>query len=94
MPQKNSAKFTILLFIPLLFAFGCETGTNDEVELDDNLFGAVGKDTPIQEIIAQTFVLQDFEALLVATRVSGEMTSPPYTVFVPWDYSFERQPYS
>lgn len=93
MLRTNPTQLQVLFFIPLLFAFGCETGTNDKFELGDKPFGAVGKDMPIQEIVAQTFVLQDFEVLLVASRVSGEMTSPPYTVFAPWDKAFERLPY-
>jgi uncharacterized surface protein with fasciclin (FAS1) repeats len=87
------SKIQVLLVVPLVFALGCAVEENDDFGLGDNPFGTGAQNRPIQEIIAQTFVLQDMEALLVTSKVAGDMKSPPYTVFAPWDYDIERLPY-
>ena len=95
MSRKYWSILFLIICFPVVFVFGCETKEDDNAEYDfdgKDLFNGL-KDKPIQEIVAQTFVLQDFESLLVATQLSQEvLKSPPYTFFAPWNFSFRKKP--
>jgi len=95
MYRKITTKLRGLLFITLFFAAACETDTDSSPNggPGDKIFRNAGKDMPLQEIIAGTFVLSNFEASLVASRIAQEMQSYPYTIFPPWDFAYEKLPY-
>lgn len=49
---------------------------------------------PLTELIAQTFVLQFAEAALVFSGLANKLNGDgPFTMFITWDYAWDRMPY-
>eukprot|EP00977_Amphora_coffeiformis_P004967 scaffold1058_cov163-Amphora_coffeaeformis.AAC.7 len=49
---------------------------------------------PLTELVAQTFVLQFAEAALVFSGVANKLNGKgPYTMFITWDYAWDRMSY-
>lgn len=69
---------------------GSDTVIDTESETQADTDSTTAQDPSIEDIVAQTYVLQNFEALLVMTGIFEDMQSPPYTIFSPWDYSLDN----
>jgi uncharacterized surface protein with fasciclin (FAS1) repeats len=97
MSRTNPSKSRALLLAAALFAGAC--GQPDATERDesiehDRLFGEKANgESPLEEIVANSFVLKNLEAMMVATRAKEVMQSPPYTLFAPWDHALNKLPY-
>jgi len=49
---------------------------------------------PLTELIAQTFVLQFSEAAIVVSGLANKLNGDgPFTMFITWDYAWDRMPY-
>lgn len=103
-PLRSFPLLWACLFVSVGLAAGCgqddvgDRGDREFLEADGGVLEpkspmASSDGSPIMEVVAQTFVLQDLEASLVASRALREMDSPPYTLFAPWDYALSRLPY-